>query len=51
MSGLHSIPVNHEMGHTQYQMSYRNLSFLYREGANPGFHEGVADILSIAVGK
>ena len=42
--------VNHEMGHTQYQMAYRNQSFLYRTGANPGFHEGVADILSIAVG-
>ena len=41
--------VNHEMGHTQYQMAYRNQSYLYRNGANPGFHEGVADILSIAV--
>ena len=45
------ITVNHEMGHTQYQMAYKNQSFLYRNGANPGFHEGVADILSIAVGK
>ncbi len=25
-------------------------SFLFREGANPGFHEGVADILGLAVG-
>ncbi len=45
------ITVNHEMGHTQYQMSYRNHSFLYRSGANPGFHEGVADIISLAVGE
>ncbi len=45
------ITVNHEMGHTQYQMAYRNQSYLYRDGANPGFHEGVADILSIAVGE
>jgi len=44
------ITVNHEMGHTQYQMAYKNESYLYRDGANPGFHEGVADILSIAVG-
>ena len=43
------ITVNHEMGHIQYMMSYRNQSYLYRDGANPGFHEGVADILSIAV--
>lgn len=39
------------MGHIQYQRSYRNLSFLFRDGANPGFHEGVADILSLAVGE
>ena len=45
------ITVNHEMGHIQYQMAYKNQSYLYRTGANPGFHEGVADILSIAVGK
>ena len=45
------ITVNHEMGHVQYFMAYKNLSHLYRSGANPGFHEGVADILAIAVGK
>ena len=39
------------MGHIQYQRSYRNQSLLYRDGANPGFHEGIADILSLAVGK
>ena len=44
------VTVNHEMGHTQYQMAYRTLPFLYTDGANPGFHEGVADIMSIAVG-
>jgi len=44
------VTVNHEMGHTQYQMRYRNQSVLFRNGANPGFHEGVADILSLAVG-
>jgi hypothetical protein len=45
------VTVNHEMGHIQYQRSYRNLSFLYQEGANPGFHEAVGDILSLAVGN
>lgn len=39
------------MGHIQYQRSYRNESFLFREGANPGFHEGVADVISLAVGN
>ena len=47
----HFITANHEMGHIQYQMAYKNQSFLYRNGANPAFHEGIADILSLAVGK
>ena len=45
------ITVNHEMGHIQYQMAYKNQSFFFRNGANPAFHEGVADILSLAVGE
>ena len=39
------------MGHIQYFMSYKNQSYLYRDGPNPGFHEGVADIMSLAIGK
>jgi len=44
------ITVNHEMGHIQYYLQYSDQSYFYRTGANPGFHEGVADILSLAVG-
>ena len=44
------VTVNHEMGHIQYFMQYRNQSVLFRTGANHGFHEGVADILSLSVG-
>lgn len=50
ITGSDFITVNHEMGHIQYFMSYHNLSYLYREGPNPGYHEGVADILSLATG-
>ena len=28
--------VNHEMGHIQYYLQYKNLSYFYRTGANPG---------------
>jgi peptidyl-dipeptidase A len=42
--------VHHEMGHIQYYMIFRNQSFLFRDGANKGFDEGVADILSLNVG-
>jgi len=44
------VTVNHEMGHVQYFMQYKNQSVLFRNGANHGFHEGVADILSLSVG-
>jgi len=44
------VTVNHEMGHIQYYLQYKHQPFLFRNGANPGFHEGVADILSLAVG-
>ena len=36
------VTVNHEMGHIQYYMRYRNQSYFFRNGANPGFHEGNA---------
>jgi len=43
------VTVNHEMGHIQYFMNYKKQPYIFRTGANPGFHEGVADILSLAV--
>ncbi len=43
--------VNHEMGHIQYYLAYKNQSYLYRAGANPGFHEAVADVTAVASGK
>lgn len=39
------------MGHVEYFMSYRNQSYLYRSGANPGFHEGIGDTIALSVGK
>ncbi|XP_023257445.1 angiotensin-converting enzyme 2 [Seriola lalandi dorsalis] len=42
------LTVHHEMGHNQYQMAYRNLSYLLRDGANEGFHEGVGEIMSLS---
>ncbi|XP_068455494.1 angiotensin-converting enzyme 2 [Clinocottus analis] len=42
------LTVHHEMGHNQYQMAYRNLSYLLRDGANEGFHEAVGEIMSLS---
>lgn len=41
--------VHHEMGHVQYFLLYANQPSVYREGANPGFHEAVGDVLSLSV--
>ncbi|XP_063699461.1 angiotensin-converting enzyme-like [Culicoides brevitarsis] len=41
--------VHHELGHIQYYLQYQHQPYVYREGANPGFHEAVGDVLSLSV--
>lgn len=41
--------VHHELGHIQYFLQYQDQPFVYRDGANPGFHEAVGDVLSLSV--
>ncbi|VEN40811.1 unnamed protein product [Callosobruchus maculatus] len=43
------ITVHHEMAHIEYYMYYADLPYLYRDGANPGFHEGVANAVILSV--
>ncbi|XP_049869718.1 angiotensin-converting enzyme-like [Pectinophora gossypiella] len=40
---------HHEMGHIQYYLQYKDLPVIYREGANPGFHEAVGDVIALSV--
>lgn len=40
---------HHEMGHIQYFMQYKDLPMAFREGANPGFHEAIGDVLALSV--
>lgn len=40
---------HHEMGHIQYFMQYKDLPMTFREGANPGFHEAIGDVLALSV--
>ncbi|XP_041066850.1 angiotensin-converting enzyme 2 [Carcharodon carcharias] len=42
------LTVHHEMGHIQYDMEYANQTYLFRDGANEGFHEGVGEIMSLS---
>lgn len=41
--------VHHELGHIQYYLQYQHQPNVYREGANPGFHEAVGDVLALSV--
>ncbi|CAG0925443.1 unnamed protein product, partial [Notodromas monacha] len=43
------IVVHHELGHIQYGFQYVNQSPLFRDGANPGFHEAIGDTLALSV--
>jgi peptidyl-dipeptidase A len=42
--------VHHELGHTYYFMAYTNpqVPLLLRDGLNPGFHEGIGELISTA---
>jgi len=41
--------VHHEQGHLYYDHYYRNNTFLYRGGANDGFHEAIGDTIQLSV--
>ncbi|XP_069808556.1 angiotensin-converting enzyme [Dendropsophus ebraccatus] len=43
------ITVHHEMGHVQYFLQYKDQPVTFREGANPGFHEAIGDVLALSV--
>jgi peptidyl-dipeptidase A len=41
--------VHHELGHTYYQLAYRLKPFLFRDGANDGFHEAIGDTIALSI--
>ena len=43
------VSTHHEMAHIQYYLYYAEQPYLYRDGANPSFHEGVANAISLSV--
>lgn len=43
------ISTHHEMAHIQYYLFYADQPYIYRDGANPGFHEGVANAATLSV--
>jgi peptidyl-dipeptidase A len=43
------ITVHHELGHVYYYLAYRNQPFLFRSGANDGFHEAIGDAIALSI--
>jgi peptidyl-dipeptidase A len=41
--------VHHEEGHLMYQRAYKNQPFMFRNGANDGFHEAIGDSIALAI--
>lgn len=42
------LTAHHEMGHVEYFLQYKNQPTIFKEGANPGFHEAVGDVISLS---
>lgn len=40
--------VHHELGHNVYQRAYKDQPFLFRNGANDGFHEAIGDFVGLS---
>ncbi|MBV9695469.1 MAG: M2 family metallopeptidase [Gammaproteobacteria bacterium] len=41
--------IYHELGHIYYDLSYQDQPFLFRDGANDGFHEAIGDTVNLSV--
>nr|CAI5824256.1 unnamed protein product [Callosobruchus analis] len=44
------ITAHHEMAHIYYFMMYKNQPKVFRDGANPAFHEAVGEAIGLSVG-
>ncbi len=43
------VTVHHELGHNMYQRAYEHQPFLFKNGANDGFHEAIGDTIALAI--
>jgi peptidyl-dipeptidase A len=41
--------IHHELGHNFYQRAYNDQPFLFHNGANDGFHEGIGDTIALSI--
>ncbi|KAJ7377735.1 hypothetical protein OS493_026871 [Desmophyllum pertusum] len=43
------VTTHHEMGHIYYYLLFWDKPYIFRDSANPGFHEAVGDTMSLSV--
>jgi peptidyl-dipeptidase A len=43
------VTVHHELGHNFYQRAYEHQPFLFKNGANDGFHEAIGDTIALSI--
>ena len=43
------VTIHHELGHNFYQRAYKDQPYLFKGGANDGFHEAIGDTIALAV--
>jgi peptidyl-dipeptidase A len=43
------VTIHHELGHNFYQRAYNQQPFLFKNGANDGFHEAIGDSIALAI--
>lgn len=44
------ITAHHELAHVHYFMQYKDLPKVFRDGANPAFHEAIGEAIGLSVG-
>lgn len=49
VNGDDFVTIHHEMGHNYYQRAYNTQPFLYKNGANDGFHEAIGDFVALSI--
>jgi peptidyl-dipeptidase A len=43
------VTVHHELGHNFYQRAYKDQPYLFKGGANDGFHEAIGDTIALSI--
>jgi len=49
LRGEDFVTVHHELGHNMYQRAYEHQPFLFKGGANDGFHEAIGDTIALSI--